>query len=152
MTKDIKYMKVALKEAQIASLNGEVPVGAVIVKDDVIISKAHNLRQKKKSVLGHAEIIVIQKANKKLDSWMLDDCTMYVTVEPCIMCAGTIIQSRIKRVVFATYEPKFGAFGSILDLSKDYAFNHQVIVEQGVLQEEASSMMKNFFKELRNSK
>ena len=134
MNQDIKYMKLALNEAKKAALIDEVPVGAVIVKDDVVIAKAHNLRQKKKSVLGHAEIIAIQKANKKLDSWILDDCTMYVTVEPCIMCAGTIIQSRIKRVVYATDEPKFGALGSVIDLSIVDGFNHHISVEKGILQ------------------
>ena len=152
MNQDIKYMKLALNEAQKAALLDEVPVGAVIVKDDVVIAKAHNLRQKKKSVLGHAEILAIQKANKKLDSWMLDDCTLYVTVEPCVMCAGTIIQSRIKRVVYATHEPKFGALGSVIDLSLVNDFNHQIIVEKGILQEEASLLMKEFFKNIRNKK
>ena len=150
MNQDIKYMKLALNEAKKAALIDEVPVGAVIVKDDVVIAKAHNLRQKKKSVLGHAEIIAIQKANKKLDFWILDDCTMYVTVEPCIMCAGTIIQSRIKRVVYATDEPKFGALGSVIDLSIVDVFNHHIIVEKGILQEEASKLMKDFFKNKRN--
>lgn len=150
MNQDIKYMKLALNEAKKAALIDEVPVGAVIVKDDVVIAKAHNLRQKKKSVLGHAEIIAIQKANKKLDSWILDDCTMYVTVEPCIMCAGTIIQSRIKRVVYATDEPKFGALGSVIDLSIVDGFNHHISVEKGILQEETSKLMKDFFKNKRN--
>ena len=150
MNQDIKYMKLALNEAEKAALIDEVPVGAVIVKDDVVIAKAHNLRQKKKSVLGHAEIIAIQKANKKLDSWILDDCTMYVTVEPCIMCAGTIIQSRIKRVVYATDEPKFGALGSVIDLSQVDGFNHHISVEKGILQEDASKLMKDFFKNKRN--
>lgn len=150
--KDQKYMLVALKEAQKAALIGEVPVGAVIVKDDKIIAKAHNLRQKKKSVLGHAEILCIQKANKKLDAWILEGCTIYVTVEPCIMCTGTIIQSRIDKVVFGTYEPKFGALGSIMDLSKEDKFNHHIQVVGGILQDESSNLMKQFFRDLRNNK
>ena len=147
---DLKYMQVALKEALVASNKGEVPVGAVIVKDNKIIAKAHNLRQTKKSVLSHAEILAIEKASKKLNTWMLDDCTLYVTIEPCLMCTGTILQSRIKRVVYGAKEPKFGSLGSIIDISKISDFNHQIEVTSGVLEEDAKLLMKTFFQNLRN--
>ena len=114
---DIFFMKEALKEANKAYLKEEVPVGCVIVYKNEIIARAHNTRHKNKSALDHAEILAIKKANKKLNAWMLDGATIYVTLEPCLMCAGAIFQSRIKRVVYAASEPKFGAFGSILDLS-----------------------------------
>lgn len=146
---DEKYMLLALKEAEIAKSKNEVPVGAVIIKDGKVISKAHNLRQTKKTTLGHAEIIAIEKACKKLNTWILDGCTIYVTVEPCIMCAGAILQSRINRVVYGTEEPKFGAFGSVLDISKVDGFNHKVEIEQGVLKDNCSQIMKDFFKNLR---
>lgn len=152
MNQDIKFMKLALQQAKKAAIIGEVPVGAVIVKDNIVIAKAYNLRQKKKSVLGHAEILAIEKASKKLNSWILEDCTIYVTVEPCIMCTGTIIQSRIKRVVYGTNEPKFGALGSIVDISQISDFNHHIEVTKGILQDECSLMMKTFFKNLRESK
>ena len=145
MNQDIKFMKLALQQAKKAAIIGEVPVGAVIVKDNIVIAKAYNLRQKKKSVLGHAEILAIEKASKKLNSWILEDCTIYVTVEPCIMCTGTIIQSRIKRVVYGTNEPKFGALGSIVDISQISDFNHHIEVTKGILQDECSLMMKTFF-------
>mgnify|MGYP003412133864 FL=1 len=151
MTNNEKYMRLALIEAKKAFDKNEVPVGCVIVKDDKVIAKAHNLRQTKKSVLAHAEILAIQKASKKLDSWILEDCTMYVTLEPCPMCAGTILQSRIKKLVYATKEPKFGACQSVMNLF-DYKFNHQVEITDGILQEEASNLMKNFFQILRQNK
>ena len=151
MTNNEKYMRLALIEAKKAFDKNEVPVGCVIVKDDKVIAKAHNLRQTKKSVLAHAEILAIQKASKKLDSWILEDCTMYVTLEPCPMCAGTILQSRIKKLVYATKEPKFGACQSVMNLF-DYKFNHQVEITDGILQEEASNNMKNFFQILRQNK
>lgn len=151
MRNNEKYMRLALIEAKKAFDKNEVPVGCVIVKDDKVIAKAHNLRQTKKSVLAHAEILAIQKASKKLDSWILEDCTMYVTLEPCPMCAGTILQSRIKKLVYATKEPKFGACQSVMNLF-DYKFNHQVESIDGILQEEASNLMKNFFQILRQNK
>ena len=151
MTNNEKYMRLALIEAKKAFDKNEVPVGCVIVKDDKVIAKAHNLRQTKKSVLAHAEILAIQKASKKLDNWILEDCTMYVTLEPCPMCAGTILQSRIKKIVYATKEPKFGACQSVMNLF-DYKFNHQVEITDGILQEEASNLMKNFFQILRQNK
>ena len=144
-------MLLALKEAEKAFKKNEVPVGCVIVKDDKVIAKAHNLRQTKKSVLGHAEILAIEKASKKLNSWILEDCTIYVTLEPCPMCAGTILQSRIKRLVFAANEPKFGACGSVINLFEK-KFNHEVEVIPNVLQEESAKLLKNFFQILRQNK
>lgn len=149
MNNDLKYMSLALKEAKKAFDKGEVPVGAVIVKNDVVIAKAHNLRQTKKSVLSHAEILVIEKASKKLNSWILEDCILYVTIEPCIMCAGTILQSRIKKVVYGAKEPKFGALGSILDISNIPEFNHQLEIVSGVMEDKTSEIMKFFFHNLR---
>ena len=147
------YMQLALEEAKIAKNENEVPVGCIIVKDNQVISKAHNTRQKNKSAINHAEIKAIDEACKKLCSWQLDDCTLYVTLEPCIMCAGAIIQSRIKRVVYAASEPKFGSFGSIIDLSDSiYKFNHKVEITKGILENESSMLLKTFFKELRGSK
>lgn len=151
MTNNEKYMALALKEAEKAFKKNEVPVGCVIVKDDKVIARAHNLRQTKKSVLGHAEILAIEKASKKLNSWILEDCTIYVTLEPCPMCAGTILQSRIKKLVFATNEPKFGACGSVINLFEK-KFNHEVEVIPNVLQEESSKLLKNFFQILRQNK
>lgn len=149
MENDIYFLKEAIKEAKKAFDKNEVPVGCVIVIDDKIIARAHNLRETKKSALGHAEILAIEKASKKLERWILDDATLYVTLEPCTMCTGAIFQSRIKRVVFAANEPKFGALGSVIDLSKVEKFNHKIDVSQGLLEEEVSQLMKNFFKKLR---
>lgn len=149
INRDIYFMKEALKEAKKAFNKNEIPVGCVIVLDDQIIARGHNLRQTKKSVLGHAEIMAIQKANKKLDSWILENCTMYVTLEPCSMCAGAILQSRIKRLVFGAYEPKHGACGSIINILDNNEFNHQVEVTSNVLENESSTLLKNFFQILR---
>lgn len=148
------FMKEALKEATKAAKQDEVPVGCVIVKDGEIIAKSHNIRHKSKSVFDHAEISAIKKASKKLNSWILDDVTIYVTLEPCLMCAGAIIQARIKRLVYATNEPKHGACGSILDVfnREKYQFNHQVEITKGVLEEESKQLLKSFFKELRIKK
>ena len=133
------YMSIALEEARLAAKENEVPVGCVIVKDNEIIARTHNTRQKNKSAINHAEIMAIDIACKKLNSWQLDGCTLYVTLEPCIMCAGAILQARIKTVVFAAKEPKFGACGSILNIFNnfEYKFNHEVEVIEGVLEEEA---------------
>lgn len=150
---DLFFMNEALKEANKAYKKEEVPVGCVIVYNNEIIARAHNTRHKNKSALDHAEILAIKKANKKLNAWMLDDATLYVTLEPCVMCAGAIFQSRIKRVVYAASEPKFGSFGSIIDLSNpDYKFNHKVIVTKGIKEIESSTLLKKFFKEIRNKK
>ena len=147
-----KFMKEALKEAKKAYNKLEIPVGAVIVKNDKIIARAHNIKEEKKDTTKHAEIIAIQKASKKLETWRLNDCEMYVTLEPCAMCAGAIIQARLKKVYIGTMDEKTGACGSILNLFKDYKFNHIVELETGILQEECEKILKNFFKELRELK
>lgn len=145
---DNYYMGIAIEEAKKAYLKDEVPVGAIIVKDDIVIAKAYNKRETNKSVLGHAEIEVIKKANKKLNTWILDDCILYVTLEPCLMCAGAIMQARIKRVVYGCMEPKFGSLGSIINVN-DYKFNHHIEITPLVLNEESSKLLKDFFKEKR---
>ena len=147
-----KFMKEALKEAKKAYNKLEIPVGAVIVKNDKIIARAHNIKEEKKDTTKHAEIIAIQKASKKLETWRLNDCEMYVTLEPCAMCAGAIIQARLKKVYIGTMDEKTGACGSVLNLFKDYKFNHIVELETGILQEECEKILKNFFKELREIK
>ncbi|HON64262.1 MAG TPA: tRNA adenosine(34) deaminase TadA [Bacilli bacterium] len=153
MVKDDRYfMKQALKEAKKAISRGEVPVGCVIVKDNEIIARSYNKRDQKKDVLGHAEIGAIQKANKKLNAWILEDCTIYVTLEPCLMCAGAILQSRIKRLVYAAKEPKFGAVESVTRVLDNDAWNHKIEVTGGVLEEESSVLLKSFFQKLRMSK
>ncbi len=146
------FMKEALKEAKKAYKKLEIPVGAVIVKDGEIIARGHNVKEEKKDTTKHAEIIAIQKASKKLDNWRLNDCEMYVTLEPCPMCAGAIIQSRIKKVYIGTMDEKTGACGSVLNLFKDYKFNHRVDLEAGLLKENCEEMLKSFFVELRKIK
>lgn len=147
-----KFMKQALKEAKKAYEKLEVPVGAVIVKDGKIIAKAHNLKETKTDTTKHAEILAIQKASKKLESWRLLDCEMYITLEPCSMCAGAIINSRIKKVYIGALDEKTGVAGSVLNLFEDYKFNHKVEVEKGVMQEECENILKDFFKMLRKYK
>ncbi len=144
-----KYMKQALKEAKKAYDKEEVPIGVVIVKDGKIIARAHNLKEIKKDTIEHAEIRAIKKASKKLDAWRLTDCEMYTTLEPCPMCAGAIIQSRIKKVYIGAMDEKTGACGSVLNLLKDYKFNHTVELEYGILEEECKKILKDFFKMLR---
>lgn len=147
-----KYMKEALKEARKAYNKLEIPVGAVIVKDEKIIARAHNQKETKFDTTKHAEILAIQKASKKLGAWRLNDCEMYVTLEPCSMCAGAIINSRIKKVYIGTSDEKTGAVGSVLNLFEDYKFNHTVEFEKGILQEQCEKILKDFFKELRRIK
>ena len=144
-----KFMKAALKEAKKAYDKLEVPVGAVIVKDGTIIARAHNLKETKFDTTKHAEILAIQKASKKLKSWRLLDCEMYVTLEPCSMCAGAIINSRIKKLYIGTLDPKTGAAGSVLNLFTDYPFNHKVEVETNILKLECEKILNDFFKKLR---
>ena len=146
------YMKQALKEAKKAYKKLEVPVGAVIVKDGKIIARAHNQKETKTDTTKHAEILAIQKASKKLESWRLIDCEMYVTLEPCSMCAGAIINSRIKKVYIGAKDEKTGAVGSVLNLFEDYKFNHKPETETGILKKDCEEILKSFFKELRRSK
>lgn len=147
-----RFMKEALKEAKKAYDKLEVPVGAVIVKDGKIIARAHNLKETKFDTTKHAEILAIQKASRKLESWRLLDCEMYVTLEPCSMCAGAILNSRIKKIYIGTLDEKTGAAGSVLNLFEDYKFNHDVEVEKGIMKEQCESMLKDFFKKLRRMK
>jgi len=144
---DIKFMNTALAEAKKAFELGETPIGAVIVKDGKIISRAHNRRETKKNALMHAEISAIDKACKKLGGWRLCGCDIYVTLEPCPMCAGAIIQSRIDNVFFGAYDKKAGAFGSVCDLSELLA--HKVCAKGGILEQESSDLIKLFFEKLR---
>ena len=152
MNKDEKYMKEAIKQAKKAYDINEVPIGCVIVYEDKIIGRGYNRRTTDKNPLAHAELIAIKKASKKMGDWRLEDCTLYVTLEPCQMCSGAIVQARVKRVVVGCMNPKAGCAGSILNLLQEERFNHQVELETGVLGEECSQMMKNFFKELRKAK
>lgn len=152
MDERIKFMKEALKEAQKSYKKEEIPVGAIIVKDGKIIARGHNLKETKTDPTKHAEIIAIQKACKKLQTWRLTGCTMYVTLEPCSMCAGSLIQSRLDKVVIGTMDEKTGACGSVLNLLADYKFNHIVQIETGIMQEECKKILQQFFKELRAKK
>lgn len=152
MNENGKYMKEAIKQAKKAYAIGEVPIGCVIVYENKIIGRGYNRRTIDKNPLAHAEMIAIKKASKKMGDWRLEDCTMYVTLEPCQMCSGAIVQARMKKVVVGCMNPKAGCAGSILNLLQVEKFNHQVELEIGVLQEECSMMMKNFFKELRKAK
>ena len=146
------FMKEALKEAKKAYEKLEVPVGAVIVKDGKIIARAHNLKETKYDTTKHAEILAIQKASKKLKSWRLTDCEMYITLEPCSMCAGALINSRIKNIYIGALDNKTGAAGSVLNLFDDYTFNHKVEVEKGIMVEQCETILKDFFKMLRKLK
>ena len=149
---DLKYIKLAYKEALKAYQKNEVPVGCVIVKDGVVIAKAHNLRETKNQAISHAEIEAISKACKKTKQKFLDGATIYITLEPCLMCMGAIIQARISKIVYSANEPKFGAIVSIGNILNDYKINHYLEVSQGLMEEEVELLMKNFFKELRKSK
>ena len=146
-----KFMKEALKEAKKAYDKLEVPVGAIVVKDGKIIARAHNLKETKKDTTKHAEILAIEKASKKLEAWRLLDCEMYVTLEPCSMCAGAMINSRIKKLYIGALDEKTGAAGSVLNLF-DYPFNHKVEVEKGIMKENCEKILKEFFKDLRKLK
>lgn len=146
------FMKQALKEARKAYDLEEVPIGAVIVKDDKIIARAHNLKETKRDTTNHAELLAIQKASKKIGAWRLSECEIYTTLEPCPMCAGAIVNARIKKVYIGTKDPKAGAAGSVLNLFEDYKLNHKVEVEYDILNSECSNILKDFFKMLRESK
>ena len=152
MTQDEKYMKAALREAKKAYRLDEVPIGCVIVQNDKIIARGYNRRNTDKNTLAHAELSAIKKASKKTGDWRLEDCTMYVTLEPCQMCAGAIVQSRLGKVVIGSMNPKAGCAGSVLNLLQEERFNHQVELTEGVLEEECSAMLSDFFKELRRTK
>ncbi len=152
MNDDEKFMKEAIKEAKKAFNKLEVPVGAVIVKDEKIIARAYNEKETKNDTTKHAEILAIQKASKKLNSWRLNGCKMYVTLEPCSMCAGALIQSRIEKVYIGTMDNKTGSCGSVVNLLKDYKFNHKVEQENGVCKEECEKLLKDFFVMLRKTK
>jgi tRNA(adenine34) deaminase len=149
LSEDERYMKLALKEAMKAYKLGEVPIGAVIVYEGKVIGRGYNRRNTDKTTLAHAEISAIKKASKVIGDWRLEGCTLYVTLEPCQMCAGAIIQARIDRVVMGSMNPKAGCGGSILNILEHEAFNHQAIVERGILKEECSAILTRFFKELR---
>lgn len=144
-----KYMKEALKQAKKAYALGEVPIGCVIVHEGKIIGRGYNRRNTDKNTLAHAEITAINKASKKIGDWRLEECTLYVTLEPCQMCAGAIVQARIPQVVMGCMNPKAGCAGSILNILDMPQFNHQVSVERGILEQECSDMLKTFFTELR---
>lgn len=149
---DEKFMLEALKEALKAEKKGEVPVGAVVVKEGKVISRGHNLRETTHDPTAHAEIIAIKKAAKKLKNWRLTGCTLYVTIEPCPMCASAIVLARIDRVVYGTEDPKAGAVKSLYELLNDKRLNHQVKeVVSGILKEECSKIIKSFFKNLRET-
>ena len=152
LTEQERFMKEAIRQAKKARALEEVPIGCVIVCDGKIIARGYNRRNTDKNTLSHAELNAIRKASKKLGDWRLEGCTMYVTLEPCQMCAGALMQSRIDRVVIGSMNPKAGCAGSVLNLLEMDGFNHKVEVIRGVLQEECSSMLSDFFKELREKK
>lgn len=152
LTEDEKYMKQAIKLAKKAWKIEEVPIGCVIVHEGKIIGRGYNRRTTDKNPLAHAELIAIKKASKKMGDWRLEDCTLYVTLEPCQMCSGAIVQARVKKVVVGCMNPKAGCAGSILNLLQVERFNHQVELETGILEEECSEMMKSFFRELREKR
>ena len=143
------FMREALKEAQKAYDQAEVPIGAVVVLNGEIIGRGHNLREKEQDATLHAEIKAIRQANQHLGSWRLEDCELFVTLEPCPMCSGAMILARMKRVVFGAFDPKAGTAGTFMNLLQDSRFNHQVEVEQGVLEEECQEILRSFFKGLR---
>lgn len=144
-----KYMKAAIREAKKALKLGEVPIGCVIVYEDKIIGRGYNRRKTDKNTLSHAELTAIKKASKYIGDWRLEGCTMYVTLEPCQMCAGAIVQGRVDKVVIGCMSPKSGCAGSIINILQMAEFNHQVDIEKGVLEEECSVMLSDFFIELR---
>lgn len=152
MTQEEKYMKEAIRQAKKAYALDEVPIGCVIVQNDKIIARGYNRRNTDKNTLAHAELTAIKKASRKTGDWRLEDCTMYVTLEPCQMCAGAIVQSRMKKVVIAAMNPKAGCAGSVINLLQMAQFNHQVEIERGLLGEECSVMLSEFFRQLRKKK
>lgn len=149
MKNDTYYMELALKEAEKAYQKDEVPVGCVIVKDGVVIASAHNLKETSQVVIDHAELLAIKKACKKLSSWRLDGCQLYVTLEPCPMCAGAIIQSRIQRVIYGTQDPKGGCFGSLINFDEIKGFNHYPMITSEICKHSCQKILKEFFKNKR---
>ena len=149
---DEYWMKQAIKEAGKAAAIGEVPIGAIIVLNNKIVAQAYNLREESGQATAHAEILAINEANKNLSAWRLEGATLYVTLEPCPMCAGAAIMSRVDKVVFGARDPKGGCVGSLMNLLTDHRFNHRPKVVEGILAEECSLLMKNFFKDLRKKK
>lgn len=152
METEEKYMREAVRQAKKAAEAGDVPIGCVIVSGDKIIARAYNQRNKKKTTLAHAELLAIQKASRKTGDWRLEECTMYITLEPCQMCAGAIVQARIPKVVIGAMNPKAGCAGSVLNILQVEQFNHQVDIKKGVLEEECSQMLSDFFRQLRKKK
>ncbi|MBE7106851.1 nucleoside deaminase [Bacillus cereus] len=152
MERDIYFMKLAIEEAKKAEAIQEVPIGAVIVLDGEVISVAHNLRETEQRSIAHAELLAIDEACKKLGTWRLEDATLYVTLEPCPMCAGGIVLSRVKRVVYGASDPKGGCAGTLMNLLTDERFNHQCEVVAGVLEEECGTLLTIFFRELRKKR
>ncbi|ADE67158.1 MULTISPECIES: tRNA adenosine(34) deaminase TadA [Priestia] len=152
MLNDEKYMRLAIDEALKAKDKLEVPIGAVIVQNDEVVASAYNLRETEQRSVAHAELLAIDEACKKLGTWRLEDATLYVTLEPCPMCAGAIVLSRVKRVVFGAYDPKGGCAGTLLNLLEFEKFNHQAQVVGGMLEEECGSLLTTFFRELRQRK
>ncbi len=150
MTTDERYMKEAIRQAKKAEALGDVPIGCVIVHEGRIIGRGYNRRMADRTVLAHAEIIAIKKACKAMGDWRLEDCTLYVTLEPCPMCAGAIVQARIPRVVIGCMNPKAGCAGAVMDRFLEKGFNHQVETVTGVLGDECSQMVSSFFRDLRN--
>ena len=149
MEQYVKYMQMALEEAKLAEVEDEVPIGCVIIKDDEVIAKAHNLRETNNDPLGHAETLAIKKASEILNDWQLVNCELYVTVEPCIMCAGAIIQSRISKVIYGASDLKGGAFGGSINVLEAQNINHRPEVIKGVLEKECTEIIKNYFKSKR---
>ncbi|RYG72722.1 nucleoside deaminase [Lentibacillus lipolyticus] len=152
MMDDTVYMREAIRQANKAKTMNEVPIGAVIVHQDNVIAIGHNVRETSQTTLSHAELIAIKRANQAIGSWRLEDCTLYVTLEPCPMCAGAIVQSRIGRVVYGAADPKAGCAGTLMNLLDDERFNHQATVTSGVLEAECSSLLTDFFRELRDKR
>lgn len=152
LTEEERYMKEAIRQAHKAWKLQEVPIGCVIVKDGKIIARGYNRRNTDKNTLAHAELQAIRKASRVVGDWRLEGCVMYITLEPCQMCAGAIVQARIPRVVIGSRNPKAGCAGSVLNLLQVPKFNHQVELTEGVLEEECSAMLSDFFRELRNRK
>lgn len=152
MTKDEQFMQEAISEALKAEQIGEVPIGAIIVVDDQIVSRAHNLRESEQRAIAHAELLAIDEACKAAGSWRLEDAVLYVTLEPCPMCAGAIVLSRVKKVVFGAYDPKGGCAGTLMNLLDDERFNHQSEVIGGVLENECGELLSQFFRNLRQQK